>query len=90
MPDKVLSARSRLGVASRRADPEAVVAARRELAAAKLEAYVAKVVAEAPPLTGEQSRIIAAMLTPGEGNPSATAQSMPSSSKVRGRTPGGL
>jgi hypothetical protein len=67
MPSKVISARSRLGVAARRADPDAIESARQELAAAKLEAYVAKVVATAPPLTPEQSRIIAALLYPAGG-----------------------
>jgi hypothetical protein len=69
MPSKVITARSRLGVAARRADPDEIESARRELAAAKLEAYVAKVVAAAPPLTPEQSRIIAALLTAPGGDP---------------------
>ena len=36
--------------------------ARRELAASNLEAYVARVVAEAPPLTDEQKHRIASLL----------------------------
>lgn len=66
-PSAVIKARSRVGVATRRADPAAIEAARRDLAAAKLEAYVAKVVGEAPPLTPEQSRLIAALLNGGGG-----------------------
>jgi hypothetical protein len=57
--NKVVFARNRLGVASRGSDPDAIADARRELAAAKLEAYVAKVVAEAPPLSPEQRDRIA-------------------------------
>lgn len=53
-PSKVLSARSRVGLAARRRDPVAETAARQDLAAAKLEAYIAKIVAEAPPLSPEQ------------------------------------
>lgn len=64
-PSPIIKARSRVGVATRRADPAAIESARRDLAAAKLEAYVAKVVAEAPPLTPEQSRLIAALLNGG-------------------------
>lgn len=67
MPSKVISARSRLGVAARRADPDAIESARQELAAAKLEAYVEKVVAEAPPLTPEQLDLISAALHGGGG-----------------------
>jgi hypothetical protein len=64
-PSPVIKARSRVGVATRRADPVAIESARRDLAAAKLEAYVAKVVAAAPPLTPEQSRLIAGLLNGG-------------------------
>ncbi len=44
--------------AKRKTDPESearVADARRELAAAKLEAYIADVLASAPPLTPEQT-----------------------------------
>ena len=44
-------------------DPD-LIDARRDLAAAKLDAYVKKVVAEAPPLTGAQRDRIAALLRP--------------------------
>ncbi|MDR6414062.1 hypothetical protein [Pseudarthrobacter sulfonivorans] len=62
--NKVVFARNNLGVATRRADPEAVAAARQNLAAAKLEAYIAKVVAEAPPLDQSQLDAIAVLLRP--------------------------
>lgn len=60
----VAQAKSRLGVAVRSNNPTAEQIARRDLAAAKLEAYVAKVVAEAPPLTEQQRRAIRALLKP--------------------------
>lgn len=62
--NKVIFARNSLGVATRRADPEAVAAARQNLAAAKLEAYIAKVVAEAPPLDQSQLDALAVLLRP--------------------------
>ena len=66
----VLAARSRLGNAVKRATadgspPEAhqaVVDARRELAAVKLADYIERTVAAAPPLTGEQRARLAQML----------------------------
>ena len=58
----VLKARSALGVASRRGNPEEVRKARRNLAAANIEAYVARVVSEAPPLTDDQKHRIASLL----------------------------
>lgn len=48
-------------------DPE-LLAARRDLKAAKLEEYVARVVATAPPLTDEQASRIASMLRPYGGD----------------------
>lgn len=47
-------------------DPD-LIDARRDLAAAKLDAYVKKVVAEAPPLTDAQRDRIAALLCPAGG-----------------------
>ncbi|MFJ6155549.1 hypothetical protein ACIQF8_01255 [Pseudarthrobacter sp. NPDC092184] len=47
-------------------DPE-FVAARQELKAAKLAAFVSKAVAEAPPLTPEQRDRIAGLLRPQSG-----------------------
>lgn len=63
-PHPVITARNRLGVAVRCGDPVVVVARRQELAAAKLEAYIAKVVAEAPPLDQSQLDAIAVLLRP--------------------------
>lgn len=65
MSASVLKARSNLGNAVRRRDPEQIAEARRTLAAAKLEDYVARVLAEAPPLTLAQSSRIASMLRAG-------------------------
>ncbi|MFK4295019.1 hypothetical protein ABH924_000151 [Arthrobacter sp. GAS37] len=49
---------------SRCEDDSELLAARRDLRAAKLAAYVSKVVAEAPPLTNEQIDRIAVLLRP--------------------------
>ena len=52
------------------ADPQAaneVVEARRGFAAAKLEAYIAEVMAQAPELTQAQKAKLAVMLLPGLG-----------------------
>lgn len=64
MSSEVLKARSATGVAARRGDSNAVLEARRNLAAAKLAAYIESVVAEAPPLTDEQLDHIALLLRP--------------------------
>lgn len=64
---QILKARSALGVAARRGDPEAEALARRDLAAAKIESYVAKVVAEAPPLSPEQRDRLAMLFRPSGG-----------------------
>lgn len=48
-------------------DPD-LINARRNLCAAKLEEYVARVVAEAPPLTEEQANRIASKLRPFGGD----------------------
>ena len=47
-------------------DPE-LIEARQKLKALKLEEHVAKIVAEAPPLTPEQADKIAALLRPAGG-----------------------
>lgn len=52
---------------SRRPDDPEFIAARRDLKAASLEAHVARVVAEAPPLTEDQRTRIAALLRPASG-----------------------
>lgn len=59
----VLAARAALGVASRRRDAEAVARARQELASAKVEAYVEKALAEAPPLTDAQKDRLVSILS---------------------------
>ena len=62
--------RSEVGAARRTKDPERERIARRDLAAAKLEAYIAKTVAAAPPLTPNQAARIAGLLgvTPAHGS----------------------
>lgn len=47
---------------SRHPDDPDLVTARRDLKAARLEDYVARVIASAPPLTGEQRDRIAVLL----------------------------
>ncbi len=64
---EVIQARSRLGVACRvhRDDPEKITDARRELAVAKIAEYVARTVAEAPPLSPAQRDRLAILLRSG-------------------------
>lgn len=62
--DTVYKCRSRLGVATRTGNNEAAREARRDLAAAKLESYIQRTVADAPPLTAEQRARIASLLRP--------------------------
>ena len=57
-------ARNKLGGAARRRDPEAVENARRDLAAAKLEAHIRQVVDAAPPLSASQRERLAVLLAP--------------------------
>lgn len=66
-PSAALAARNRLGAVVRHHpnDPERVSAARADLAAAKLEEYIARVVATAPPLTVEQRDRLAVLLRGG-------------------------
>lgn len=68
MSSPVLQARAQLAVATRRRDPEQIANARRDLAAEKLAQYVARTVADAPPLTAEQRDRIAALLRPTGGD----------------------
>lgn len=61
--------KARIGALSRRRlanDPD-LARARLDLRAAKLEDYVSRVVAEAPPLTAEQLDRVAVLLRPGGG-----------------------
>lgn len=69
MSNPVISARGRLGYAKRIGDPQTVSDAKRDLAAAKLEAYIARVVAEAPPLTSAQRDKLAGLLRTAEPAP---------------------
>lgn len=62
MASSVFKARSRAGVAARTGDSAALAEARRDLAAAKLEQYIERTVAEAPPLTAEQRDRLAGIL----------------------------
>lgn len=64
---QVLKARAELGVASRRGSGDAIADARRNLAAAKLETYVQRILEEAPPLTPEQRDRVSALLRVGGG-----------------------
>lgn len=50
---------------SRTPDDPDLQAARRDLKAERLKDYINRVVAEAPPLTDEQRRRLAALLVPG-------------------------
>lgn len=56
---------SRLAVATRTRDPEQIAEARREHVAAQIEAYIERVVAEAPPLTDAQRSRLATLLNGG-------------------------
>lgn len=62
----VLSARGRVAALhrSRTPDDPEYIAARRDLAAEKLAAYVERVVADAPPLTDAQLERVTAILRP--------------------------
>jgi hypothetical protein len=66
MKSEITHHNARIGALSRsrREDDPELLGARRDLRAAKLAAYVSKVVAEAPPLTNEQIDRIAVLLRP--------------------------
>lgn len=57
----VLAARARTGVAARSGDEDQIEDARRDLAAAKLEQYIEKIVSTAPPLSPAQNSHLAAL-----------------------------
>ncbi|MGP9837889.1 hypothetical protein [Arthrobacter sp. 179] len=63
----VLRARSVLGNATRKGSADEISGARRDLAAAKLAAYVEATLAAAPPLSPEQAARIASKLQPASG-----------------------
>ena len=69
MPSTWTSERARYASLSRSrpADDPELIEARRNMRALKLEEHVARVVAEAPPLTDEQRERIAALLRAGGG-----------------------
>lgn len=58
----VITARGRYGHAVKTGDPDLIQTGQRDLAAAKLEQYIARVVSEAPPLTPTQIDRLAALL----------------------------
>lgn len=57
-----IDARSELGVASKKADPDRVARARQNLAAANIAAAIDRALATAPPLTDEMAEALAARL----------------------------
>jgi hypothetical protein len=62
MSTPVLSARGQLGRAQQQGDPDQIQTARRNLAAAKIESYIQRVVSDAPPLSAEQRDRLAAII----------------------------
>lgn len=68
---EVARTRSRVAVAHRFHDPVAILEARREHAAAKLEDYIRRTVDAAPPLSPEQRERLAALLRGGSRNDAA-------------------
>lgn len=64
MSSDVLKARARLAINTRHHPDIDHTDLKRDLAAAKLEAYVSRIVAEAPPLTPEQLDRVAVLLRP--------------------------
>lgn len=64
--DPVVMARSRLGVAVRRKDRDAVAEARQDLHEAKLQRAIEETLAAAPPLSPERRARLARMLSGGE------------------------
>jgi type IV secretory pathway TrbF-like protein len=65
MPDPVLSARGRLGYAQKVGNADTIATARQELVAAKIESYIQRVVADAPPLSPAQRNRLAALFLGG-------------------------
>lgn len=73
---------------AKRHDPDAdVTALKQQLKAERLEEHVARVVAEAPPLTPEQRDRIAALLQGGAAPPGSTTASDPAEPRRRGNEP---
>ncbi len=66
MGAKALAARGRLGYVSQHPDqPDRILDARRDLAVAKIEDYIAKIVDDAPPLNQAQRDKLALLLRGG-------------------------
>ena len=65
MSSPVITARGRAGHAKKTGDPALIESAYRDLAAAKLEQYIQRTVAAAPPLTRSQVDRLAAILRGG-------------------------
>lgn len=63
--DAPVQTRARLGVEARRGDPIRIEQATRDHAAAKIAAYIERVVASAPPLTDDQRLQLATLLRGG-------------------------
>ncbi|WP_147394306.1 hypothetical protein [Arthrobacter cheniae] len=67
MSTQTRTARAKLAAAARHHRDGDHSDLQRDLAVAKINAYVAKVVAEAPPLTTDQRRRLAALFAPAGG-----------------------
>lgn len=65
MDPEIARHRSRKALAHRRGDPAAIESSARDLAVAKLRAYITRTVAVAPPLTPDQRETLAALLNSG-------------------------
>ena len=61
-PSAVLSARGKLGSAKKSSDPVVIENATRDLAAAKLEQYIERIVSTAPPLSAAQKSRLSALI----------------------------
>ena len=61
----ITKSRSRLALATKHRDAEAATEARRDLAAAKVQQYIERTLAEAPPLTDAQRVTLARLLQGG-------------------------
>ncbi len=65
MHPQVARTRSQVAVAHRRGNPDEIASARRDLAAAKLEDYIKRVVDNAPPLSEAQKASLASLIRGG-------------------------
>jgi hypothetical protein len=65
MHPNLAKTRSRVGVAYRNGNPEAITEASRDHAAAMLEVFIQRTLATAPPLTDDQRRQLAVLLRGG-------------------------